>query len=113
MIGWTKRQHNVSLKNPVRFVTTVQFPRVLIILDDNHNGEDILDPDQILFWLRDLGYEADMIPEPSDGISASALDGYHVVIFSNLRQPVDDVITFEHPAKFFSAQRIWGDISRR
>ena len=91
------------IDNSIRFVTPVQYPRVLIILDDNHNGEDVTDPERILGWLQDMNYDVDMIPEPVDGISASALHGYHVVIFSNPGQPVDDVITFEH-LRNFSAQ---------
>ena len=50
-----------------------------------------------------MDYEVEMIPEPVNGISASALDGYHVVVFSNPGQPVDDVTTFEH-LRSFSAQ---------
>ena len=91
------------INNSIRFVASVQFPRVLIILDDNHNGEDVTDPERILGWLRELDYDVDMIHEPTSGISASALDGYHVVIFSNPGQPVDDASTFMH-LRNFSAQ---------
>ncbi len=91
------------IDNSIQFVAPVQSPRILIILDDNHNGEDVTDPERILGWLQELNYEVDLIHEPTSGISSSALDGYHVVVFSNPGQPVDDVVTFEYLRKF-SAQ---------
>ena len=89
--------------NAVNFVSPVVVPQVLIIRDDNHNGEDITDCENIQSWLQGYGLTVDLIEEPSDGITADQLLGYHVVIFSNPGYPPDDVTSIQ-ALKTFSMQ---------
>ena len=79
------------LDNAVRFSSPVENPRILIIRDDNHHGENQEDPEQIETWLNALGFETVIMNEPQDGIRSNILGGFHVVIFSNPGHPIDDL----------------------
>ena len=81
--------------NAVDFVSTVSNPHVLVIRDDNTNGEDEDDPLNFTGWLQNAGFNVDFMEEPSNGISVSTLSGYHVVIFSNPGYPPDDNNTID------------------
>ncbi|MEC7985306.1 MAG: hypothetical protein VX278_09085 [Myxococcota bacterium] len=89
--------------NSVNFVSPVVTPSVLIVRDDNHNGEDVTDCENIQSWLQNEGLNVDLIEEPSNGITADQLLGYHVVIFSNPGFPPDDVSSIQ-VLKTFSMQ---------
>jgi len=81
--------------NSVDFATDVPDPSVLVIRDDNTNGEDEQDPINISSWLQSVGYSVTFMQEPTNGISASDLTGFHVVIFSNPGYPPDDNSTID------------------
>ena len=81
--------------NAVDFVTDVPNPQVLVIRDDNTNGEDEDDPVNFTGWLQNAGYTVTFMEEPSNGISASDLQGFHVAIFSNPGYPPDDDNTID------------------
>ena len=81
--------------NSVDFATDVPDPAVLVIRDDNTNGEDEQDPINISSWLQSVGYSVTFMQEPTNGISASDLTGFHVVIFSNPGYPPDDNSTID------------------
>ncbi len=83
------------LINSVDFATEVPSPNVLVIRDDNTNGEDEDDPLNITQWLQDAGYTVTFMQEPTNGISQSDLAGFHVVIFSNPGHPPDDDSTID------------------
>ena len=83
------------LINAVEFTTEVAAPNILVIRDDNTNGEDEQDPVNITTWLQSVGYSVTFVDEPSSGISPSDLAGYHVVIFSNPGYPPDDDATID------------------
>lgn len=81
--------------NSVDFATDVPDPAVLVIRDDNTNGEDEQDPINISSWLQSVGFSVTFMQEPTNGISASDLTGFHVVIFSNPGYPPDDNSTID------------------
>lgn len=81
--------------NSVDFVTDVPDPAVLVIRDDNTNGEDEQDPINISSWLQSVGYSVTFMQEPTNGIATSDLTGFHVVIFSNPGYPPDDNSTID------------------
>ena len=83
------------LINAVEFTTEVAAPNILVIRDDNTNGEDEQDPVNITTWLQSAGYSVTFVDEPPSGISPSDLAGYHVVIFSNPGHPPDDDATID------------------
>ena len=88
------------IQNAVRFASNVESPRVLVIRDDNHNGEDIEDSTNIVDWINQSGGNASFMEEPANGISNSDLSGYHVVILSNPGFPPDDITTIEVMREF-------------
>jgi hypothetical protein len=81
--------------NAVNFTTEETQPNILVIRDDNTNGEDESDPMNITGWLQDAGYNVDFVEEPSEGITLESLNGYHVAILSNPGYPPDDDATIE------------------
>jgi hypothetical protein len=81
--------------NSVQFVSSVENPRVLVVRDDNHNGEDMTDPENIQAWLQSRGLSVDFMEEPSGGLTLAELSGYHVVLLSNPGYPPDDVASIE------------------
>lgn len=82
--------------NSVEYVSPMELrPNVLIIRDDNTNGEDETDSENIRDWLINDGYNITFLEEPIDGISPSDLIGFHVVILSNPGFPPDDISTLQ------------------
>lgn len=75
--------------------TDVSTPRVLVIRDDDHSGEDTEDSENSWRWLVDAGYDADFLEEPGSGISVEDLSSYHVAILSNPGHSPDDISTVE------------------
>ncbi len=67
-------------------------PRVLIVLDDGHNGEDVTDHELVQWLLADVDtLEVTYLDEPVDGLIAEDIEGYDVVWFANPGYPWDDV----------------------
>lgn len=79
----------------VRWTSPVTAPRVLVVLDDNHHGEDAGDADYVTELLREAGHDVDLIDEPAEGLSRDALEGYDVVWLSNPGYPTDDAATID------------------
>ena len=90
------------LINAVDFTTDVPDPSILVIRDDNTNGEDEEDPINISSWLQSVGYSVTFMQEPTDGIESADLTGFHVVIFSNPGHPPDDDSTIDALYSFSS-----------
>ena len=90
------------LINAVDFTTDVPDPSILVIRDDNTNGEDEEDPINISGWLQSVGYSVTFVQEPTDGIEPTDLTGFHVVIFSNPGHPPDDDSTIDALYSFSS-----------
>jgi hypothetical protein len=69
-------------------------PNVLVVLDDNHNGEDLADHDLVEWLLDDIDtLDVAFLDEPGDGLTLADLQGYDVVWFANPGYPVDDADT--------------------
>ena len=68
---WIPEETAKQLINSVEFTTDVAAPNILVIRDDNTNGEDEQDPVNITTWLQSVGYSVTFMDEPSNGISPS------------------------------------------
>ncbi|PRP93158.1 hypothetical protein ENSA5_44250 [Enhygromyxa salina] len=69
-------------------------PRVLVVLDDNHRGEDEGEGEFILQTLLDAGYASDYMLEPPTGLEFEKLSEiYSVVWLVNPSHGMDDVDT--------------------
>jgi hypothetical protein len=80
----------------VEWVTPKLRPHVLVILDDNHHGEDQGDAEIVSWLLGDVDtLEVTYDQEPEDGLTVEDLDGYDVVWFSNPGYPMDDLQSFQ------------------
>jgi len=90
------------LINSVEYSTEIAQPNVLVIRDDNTNGEDEDDPLNMTTWLQEAGYVVTFMQEPTNGIAPSDLAGYHVAIFSNPGYPPDDDATIDALYSFSS-----------
>lgn len=69
-------------------------PRILVIRDDNHHGEDVSDSEVVRDMLIASGFQTDLIDEPDGGLTPGAFVGYDVIWFSNPGYPMDDQATF-------------------
>ncbi len=81
--------------NAVAYVSPVEAPSVLVVLDDNHHDEFAGDPDAVAGWLEDAGLPVVRLDEPADGITGDDLVGHDVVWFSNPGYPPDDLGSIE------------------
>lgn len=88
------------VKNAVGYVSPVEEPKVLVVLDDNHRGEFKGDADFVAGLMKDADIDATRLDEPSSGISSSDLAGYDIVWFTNPGYPVDDKASMDAIAAF-------------
>jgi hypothetical protein len=70
-----------------------QGPSVLVVLDDNHHGEDMGDAAYVMDLIASLGYEVKLIDEPADGLDYNELMNHDVVWFTNPGYEMDDPVT--------------------
>jgi hypothetical protein len=68
-------------------------PAVLVVLDDNHHGEDARDGEFVHAQLAALDISADYMREPSGGLTPELLEDYDLVWFVNPSREVDDAST--------------------
>ena len=68
-------------------------PAVLVVLDDNHHGEDWQDGEFVYGHLQSLGVLADYILEPTTGLLPTDVEGYDLVWFVNPGYEMDDLDT--------------------
>lgn len=85
----------ILMLNSIDYVSPVNTPNILVIRDDNTNGEDEIDSENIYNWIVNAGYTATFMEEPQSGIQPADLAGYHVVVLSNPGFPADDLSTIE------------------
>lgn len=81
--------------NTVQWTAPVTDPRVLVVRDDNHHGEDAYDTPTIADWLGDAGYDVTWREEPAAGLSDADLAAYDVIWFGNPGWPMDSLVTFD------------------
>lgn len=79
----------------VDWVSAVDEPEVLMILDENHHDEFSGDTDAIADLLRERGHSVTRLDEEPGGVSLEDLLGYDVIWFSNPGYPMDDAASFE------------------
>ncbi len=89
--------------NTVNWVSPVDAPKVLFVLDDFHHGEVSEDTHELYARLASAGYAADYLEEPTQGLTPELVAGYDVVWFSNPGYPMDDYGTFNTLLQFSSA----------
>ncbi len=94
---------NTLIKTTVEYVSQVETPEVLVVLDDNHNNEYTEDAAFIATKIYELGYRVTVIDEPSNGITESHVEGYDVVWFLNPGHPIDDRASLETLGSFREA----------
>lgn len=91
------------VQTTVEYVSQVNVPRVLVVLDDNHNNEATEDAAYVASKVHALGYEVRVIDEPAGGITESHVVGYDVVWFLNPGHPIDDRVSLDTLAGFREA----------
>lgn len=88
-----RRKAKRLTRNAMRWVTR-DHPcpdlKVLVVRDDNHNGEFKGDVIKIRDWLSSEGYHVTFLEEPDDGLTQGHVAGYDAVWFSNPGYPIDD-----------------------
>jgi hypothetical protein len=89
--------------NTVNWVSPVDAPRVLFVLDDFHHDEYSQDTHGLYEKLAATGYDARYLEEPEQGVSLEDLVGFDVVWFSNPGYPMDDVGSFNALLQFSEA----------
>lgn len=90
----------ILASNAIDWVSPVNSPRVLVVPDDNNQGEYEEDAAFVHINLLQAGYRAELIDEPLDGLSPDDLDQVDVVWFSNPGHHIDDEITIDSLLKF-------------
>lgn len=98
--GIPKAEATQLAVNAVEAVTPVTDPKVLVVLDDNHHNEFKGDADYIEGLLDDEGYDVTRLDEANKGLTATDVDGYDVVWFSNPGYPIDDRASVQVLADF-------------
>lgn len=90
--------------NAIDWVSPVDTPRVLLVLDDNNRGEYPDDANNIFFNLAFAGYDVLLVEEPIDGLLPEDLiiegEVVDVVWFSNPGYQIDDLTTIETLSAF-------------
>ena len=81
------------IDNAVQWTTDSAGREILVVLDDNHRGEDWRDGEFVHQQLELLGYGPDYIVEPVDGLDPTLVEGYDLVWFVNPGHEVDDLRT--------------------
>lgn len=86
--------------NAARWVGDADAPRVLVVRDQNHRGEDLEDVDRLVDDLAaELGpanvarLDEESLPTPGD-LQPADVAGYDVVWFANPGAPIDSLTTF-------------------
>lgn len=82
------------VRNTAGWVTPTTNPRVAVLEDDNHHGEDVADTTYVTNLLRAHGYNTTVLREPAEGFEYDALEDYDILWLSNPGWPMDDVSTF-------------------
>jgi hypothetical protein len=108
------RMQGELVRGAIRWVSRVESPRILVVRDDNHQGENANDPgnvggaideadpqaqEQVRIRRMILDYAptwcVDLVDEPADGLSPADVKGYDVVWFSNPGHRLDDARTVQ------------------
>lgn len=66
---------------------------VLVVLDDNHHGEDAADGEYVTDLMMDMNYDVEYMREPAQGLDYNELIDYDIVWFVNPGYEMDDAIS--------------------
>lgn len=89
------------LENSINWVNpTNAAPKILLVRDDNHRGEQSGEQNFLLSRIQDAGYDVTLIQEPRAGLDGSEFDDYDVVWFTNPGFPWDDRSSYDAIAGF-------------
>lgn len=94
--GMSEDQATQLIDNAVRWAAEDVLgaqPSFLVVLDDNHHGEDWQDGEFVHAQLTALGFDADYMVEPSGGLAPTDLEAYDLVWFVNPGYEMDDAAT--------------------
>ncbi len=86
--------------NTVNWVSPVDAPRVLFVLDGDHHREFSHDPAMLYLRFTMAGYAASYLDEPKHGLTLEDVDDYDVVWFSNPGHPMNDPQTRDTLVQF-------------
>ncbi len=101
--GITEQVAATLAKQAVDYVSPKPAPSVLMVLDDNHHGENANDPIYIQHLLEARGYQVTFMQEPAGGLRKADIGAHDVVWFSNPGYPMDDVRSVETLVEFSAA----------
>lgn len=93
------RQRARLIENSVQWVSPVENPNVLVVLDDACK-DCSKEAKQIQSTLTKRGVSASLINEPARGLKAEDVEGFDVVWFTNPTAPVDDETTIQTLTEF-------------
>lgn len=83
------------IRSTISYLADGKTPRVLVVLDDNHNNEFPGDAQFIGNAVAAAGYSVTVMNEPSSGLRPSDVTNYDIVWFTNPGHPIDDMKTLE------------------
>ena len=69
--------------------------QILVVLDDNHRGEDAEDGEFVVSTMEKLGYLPDYMVEPAAGLSFDELSQFELVWFVNPGHELDQLSSFQ------------------
>ncbi len=102
--GMSRKQAKKLATNAVNYVKPNSYnkqPDILVVLDDNHNGEDKFEAKYIAGLLKDAGFKSVLaVQEPKYGLKPHHLVSFDVVWFTNPGYPIDDEKTFDSLRRF-------------
>lgn len=92
----------------VQYASPVEKPKILVVLDNNHNGESPLDFQNL--WQNLLyRYTPNHINEPSGGLTANDVAGYDVIWLVNPGHPMGSQTTYNTLKNFAGGVVLSGD----
>jgi len=86
----TKNIPFLLAENSIAWVSAEAQPKIVVVRDDNHQGEFRNDPEFVQLLLLQAGFAVDLIEEPAQGLTWDLVKNYQVLWFSNPGHDVDD-----------------------
>lgn len=93
--GMPQAAASTLIDNTLRWIhgDAAEGPSVLVVLDDNHHGEDIHDGRYVAELVAALGYHVEYVRESPHGLDYNTLLDYDIVWFVNPGHEMDDPIS--------------------
>jgi hypothetical protein len=97
------------ISNVINFTSPVINPKILLVLDHNHNGESLEDTPFLARIISGLGHSVERMNEPSTGLRLQDIEGYDIVWLNNPGHPMGSRATYELLKQFSGGVIISGD----